>query len=680
MRNSVLGHQLKTLNDGLTTFANGERVPMPLIATEIDVQVLAGAAIVKTKRVFRNSEQNPIEAIMTFPVGFDSVVTGLSATIDGRLLVGVAQEKATARAIYEDALDEGRMSVLHEEALQGIHVLSVGALPAGAEVAVELEQVAPLADVDGQQFLRIPTTAGQLYGTSPLSPADDLVTSSEVTHTASLRVSVEQGAAHLDGTLLQKGENINILLNRAIELVIEEGSFDLIPGRAADGRGVSVSFEPTHSYDADIDLHVLVDHSGSTASKVGTSGVSVWQAMRNSLQDAMSSLRPSDQISLWQFNDCFEFLGTSHGKGCLELAYKLQGPRGGTELGSAVSGAIAAGAQDLLVMTDGQTWARTVEDLKGKPVRISAILVGQGSLDANIGRLCAMTGGHVFYAPGDDVSSALKSAYRALRTQAGTLDSRVNHEGPEEVTVMRGGVKVRASWSNTAELKKSAPEDAIGRFAAALAYPMLDTVSGNAWARAHCLCTHTTSLVLVDKAGEAAQGLSQTRKVALMSVVSDDSQSLLRAANASRDTSVLNHGPSVSHRMDILVGHREQTTQKSLTKSVRAGKFVNLFSWVKHQTHPPLQTVFEGFAWDRHGDLLLSGVLTPLNHDQKSAVRRIIKNLYKLRGKFTKAPGNNEMTVYALGLIAQKMGGRNSQRFAKKALNEAPSWVFSEIA
>ena len=406
---------METLNDGLTTFANGERVPMPLIATEIDVQVLAGAAIVKTKRVFRNSEQNPIEAIMTFPVGFDSVVTGLSANIDGRLLVGVAQEKATARATYEDALDEGRMSVLHEEALQGIHVLSVGALPAGAEVAVELEHVAPLTDVDGQQFLRIPTTAGQLYGTSPLLPADDLVTSDQITHTASLQVAVEQGTIRLDGSLLQKGKRVEIILDRALELVVEGGSFGNIVGRSADGTTVSLSFEATRGHDADIDLHVLVDHSGSTASTVGTSGVSVWQAMRNSLLDAMSTLCPSDRVSLWQFDDSCELLGEAHGADCSKLAYNLQGPQGGTELGGAVSSAIAAGARDLLVMTDGQTWARTVKDLKGKPIRISAILVGKGSLDANIGRLCAMTGGQIFYAPGDDVAAPLKSALKASK-------------------------------------------------------------------------------------------------------------------------------------------------------------------------------------------------------------------------------------------------------------------------
>lgn len=149
---------------------------MPLMATAISIRVVSGLAFVRTTRCFRNGEENRIEAVMTFPVGFDAVVTGLVATIDGRRMIGVAKERAEARETYEAALDVGKLSVLHEEVLRGIHILSVGALPPGAEVLVELEQAVPLTDVGGVPFLRLPMTAGQLYWTSPLLPSDDFVT------------------------------------------------------------------------------------------------------------------------------------------------------------------------------------------------------------------------------------------------------------------------------------------------------------------------------------------------------------------------------------------------------------------------------------------------------------------------------------------------------------------------
>ena len=91
MQGRALGHRLDTLHDGLTTFRNGEPAPMPLLHTEIGVRILAGLAIVRTTRKFSNAEETPIEAILTFPVGFDATVTELAATIDGRRMLGVAK-------------------------------------------------------------------------------------------------------------------------------------------------------------------------------------------------------------------------------------------------------------------------------------------------------------------------------------------------------------------------------------------------------------------------------------------------------------------------------------------------------------------------------------------------------------------------------------------------------------
>lgn len=237
---SALGHRLETLQDGLTTFCQGAPVPMPLVGTEINVRVIQGLAIVRTFRSFRNVEDTPIEAIMTFPVGFDAVVTSLVATIDGRRMIGTAKEKTEARETYEAALDEGRLSVLHEEVLRGIHVLSIGALPPGAEVAVELEQVVPLADAGGTLFLRLPMTAGQIYGTSPLLPSDDLVTASGVRHSANLIVTTDTGCVIMNGQAIAGDTPLPILLDRAIELRIEGGTLGKLSGRDADGRTVEL--------------------------------------------------------------------------------------------------------------------------------------------------------------------------------------------------------------------------------------------------------------------------------------------------------------------------------------------------------------------------------------------------------------------------------------------------------
>jgi hypothetical protein len=701
MRGTALGHRLETLNDGLTTFANGERAPMPLVATDIHVQVLAGAAQVTTTRRFRNAERVPIEAIMTFPVGFDAVVTGLSATIDGRRMVGVAQEKSEARETYETALDEGRLSVLHEEALRGIHILSVGALPPGAEVSVELEQMVPMTEVGGKQFLRLPMTAGQLYGNSPLLPADDMMTSDAVRHEATLRVITEEGHVFLDGKALAQQDTTVILLNRAVELVIEGGSFGILQGRAADGRAVAMTFKPTHGHDAALDLHVLVDRSGSTGGHVGGGKVSIWQAMRDGLGDVLRTMRPSDRISLWQFDNACQFLGTARGEACSKLVGKLQEPAGGTELSGAVRAAIAGGAKDLLVLTDGQTWAHIVDELNGEAVRISAILVGAGSLDANVGHLCAMTGGQVFYAPGQDVSSPLRSALGTLRTPSAAFVGKVGENGPEHVTVLRGGITIEANWAADDKSQEARPTNATGRFAAALAIPLLDAKAGEEWARAHSLCTHSTSLVLVDEAGEVTEGFSQTRKVANMPAITSGAASSAKPEILARMRDKVSDPGHVSYSMRRSdAWYSEDTPSFSLNALINrmTGKsngqprpatpqqppslsaLNRLRDAILKEAKEPVEVTFQAFEWNRNGDALLSGDLSSLNTAQQRAVRRIVEALQDLSTINASTIDDDALIIHALGLIARRMGDRLAARFARRALNGAPDWVIEHRA
>lgn len=687
MQSTALGYRLETLNDGLTTFANGQRAPMPLIATDINVQILAGAAKVTTKRRFCNAEKVPIEAIMTFPVGFDAVVTELSATIDGRRMVGVAQQKTKARHTYETALDEGRMSVLHEEALRGIHILSVGALPPGAEVFVELEQMVPMTEVSGKQFLRLPMTAGQLYGNSPLLPADDIVTSNAVRHEANLYVATEEGHVFYEGRALEQNDKTSILLNRAVELVIEGGTFGVLQGRADNGRAVVMSFTPTHGHDASLDLHILVDRSGSTKGRVGNSEVSIWQAMRDGLDDVLRTLHASDQISLWQFDNVCQFLGTARGDVCSKLVGKMQAPNGGTELSGAVRAAIAAGAKDLLVLTDGQTWAHIVDELKNEAVRISSILVGAGSLDANVGHLCAMTGGQVFYAPGQDVSSPLRSAFEALRTPGAAGIGEVGECGPEQVTVLRGGITIQASWSG--DLNNVVQADAIGRFAAALAIPLFDAEKGEAWARAHNLCTHSTSLVLVDDTCEATVGFSQMRKVPAMEVHTGIAYSSNRRIRFDRSPARLNKISHTSYglafNLDTLMSKMSGEKSRSFVPASRKeskskGMIGRFAAKLRSRDNQPEDITFEGFEWDRFGDALLSGDNTSLDNDQLAAVLQVVEALRKLGEKNVPKIGSDALTIYALGLMARKMGDRLGARFARQALSGAPNWVLEHRA
>ena len=676
MQQTPLCHQLETLHDGLTTFRHGEPVPSPLLTTQINVRVMAGLAIVTTVRRFRNAEDSPIEAVLTFPVGFDAVVTGLIATVDGRRLIGTAKEASEARDDYEDALDEGRLGVLHEEALRGIHVLSVGALRPSGKVEVELQQVVPLADAGGVPFLRLPMTAGQVYGASPLLPSDDLATAVGVRHEAVLKVSTDQGRAVMDGRILAPDQSNEILLDRAVELRIEGGAFGTLGGRSADGRAVELSFEAAQSGEAMLDVHVIVDRSGSTGSTVGDGTTSVWQAMRDGLVWELSRLRPTDRVTLWQFDNECECIGSATGEACSKLAARLDGPRGGTELGEAVRAAIGSGAKDVLVLTDGQTWAHIVDDLKAERLRISAILAGPGSLDANIGHLCALTGGQVLYAPGRDVGAALRSAFAGLRFSTAATEGRALNGKPDWLAVRRGGVAIQAFWSNVDGREADSAGVAVGRFAAALALPLLEAKAGEAWAKDHCLCTHSTSLVLVDDAGEATEGLSQLRKVPLMALNKElvgKSYRSARAVSMSRSIGQTSRAPE-----DVIGSYAFRTGPRTFESlPIHLGD-LDSPSNAMHQDFDAATALFANIAWDAHGDDFLEGDLTGLSNRQTAAVEQLAAGILSdSRWKAASTEERNNASIFALGLIARRTGDRLAMRFARRALKGAPKWVLA---
>jgi hypothetical protein len=81
-------------------------------------------------RTFRNDEEESIEATLTFPLPVHAVLYSLEACIAGRTLKAVARAKATARETYEDAIEAGKSTVLHEELVKGVHLLG-GAYSAG---------------------------------------------------------------------------------------------------------------------------------------------------------------------------------------------------------------------------------------------------------------------------------------------------------------------------------------------------------------------------------------------------------------------------------------------------------------------------------------------------------------------------------------------------------------------
>ncbi|MFZ5674977.1 MAG: VIT domain-containing protein [Pseudomonadota bacterium] len=539
------------LHDPLRVFLERRAAPhpVPLSGTDFDVVIEGGLAIVTTTRLFRNTEDKPIEATLTFPMPVHATLFDLRVKIAGRELIAKAQSRNKARATYEDAIERGKSAVLHEEVLRGIHMLSVANIPAGAEIEVRTQWVATLTVIAATGHLRIPVTVGDVYGTSPLAGSDDLkVGGAPVTGT--LTVHAPGARVRLAGGTLVDGK-AKLVLNRPIDLAIDGWRSGLVRGTAADGRAVSLALQPAPAPDASLNIAVLVDHSGSMQDEVspGRDAASKHDHVVAALRKLAGALSPDDAVDLWEFDSRVRRVGA--GK-LGRLVDQLSAPAGGTEIGAALAAAIQGSAADsILLITDGKSHALDVQELArmGRPV--SVVLVGEDSLEANVGHLAALTGGDIFVSGGADLDGLLAAALDTLRGAGRRTDTE---------TFRRAGMMVTLSHDAapaTGELELISR--AVAAASASFLLPTLNEAEAAGLAEREGLVSHLTSLVLVDEAGATQEVLPGQRPVALPAPAlaqclmdfAEPAPALLR--RGSRRLSTKLDGPHIARRFALKI-------------------------------------------------------------------------------------------------------------------------------
>lgn len=136
---------------------------IPLEGVRVDAR-LAGLAVevVVTQR-YRNREAVPVEAVYVFPLEATAAVSGFSARVGDRLIVGRVEEREAAFAIYDDAMAEGHGAFLLDQERPNVFTASVGNLRPGEAVEVELRYVALATVLGAATRLMIPTTVTPRY-------------------------------------------------------------------------------------------------------------------------------------------------------------------------------------------------------------------------------------------------------------------------------------------------------------------------------------------------------------------------------------------------------------------------------------------------------------------------------------------------------------------------------------
>ena len=505
--------------------------PASLVAMDIGITLSGGLAVVETKRTFRNDEAGAIEALLSLPVPVHAAFFGLKAKIDDRILSGIAQAREEARETYEDAVSEGKTAVLHEELLRGVHALSVGNLAPGGMIEVTTCWADTLRKVETScGRLRIPMTVGDVYGISDLPETDEL-THGEGLKSTSLRIRHDAGRVRLASGALRASRDGALVgeapANAPIDIEFEGWKPGVLTSKAWDGRDVSLHIDEVEAGEESVNVAVLVDHSGSMSSPCkGDSGqyVSKHEVLRRGLHALTTELRETDRISLWKFDSTCDpvdkGLPVSPGEFAKAIE-KLTPPRGGTEIGSAIGRVFSeTDPCDVLLITDGKSYALDVHRLAQEGRRVFVVLVGEDSLEANVGHLAALTGGDIHFSFGADVGNSLNAALQGLRTKRMDEEQGMpaGEELPESAHAIRGNVRMSAKWSGkpaSGAMERDTLSEGTSAYAASLALTSLSESMARKLAIGEGLVTHLTSLVLVDEEGPLQEGLPMTQKVNL---------------------------------------------------------------------------------------------------------------------------------------------------------------------
>jgi Ca-activated chloride channel family protein len=383
--------------------AEGVR-PAPLLETDVDLHVTGPISRAVVRQQFVNPTTEWIEGTYVFPLPEDAAVDHLRLRIGDRLIEGVIRERMAAKAIYEQAKQQGHRSGLVEHERANVFTTSVANVAPGAAVTVEIEYQQTLRWDEGRYRLRFPMVIGPRYipGAPIATPADasgwasdtDVVTDASritppVAHPSGgpinpvrLRVTLAPGAplARLesayhpinatrapDGTYGIELAAGSVPADRDFELVWEPAAGGsptaavFTEGRADGVYALIVVTPPAPSALAagrrPREIVFVIDNSGSMG------GPSMEQA-KAALQMALARLAPADTFNVIRFNHTMEMLFETprtatrdHLAVAARWVDRLRAT-GGTEMRQPLERALAGGEGDgrlrqVVFLTDG---------------------------------------------------------------------------------------------------------------------------------------------------------------------------------------------------------------------------------------------------------------------------------------------------------------------------------------
>ncbi|NEO87298.1 MAG: VWA domain-containing protein [Spirulina sp. SIO3F2] len=162
------------------TTRDGEQRAFPLQHTEVDAQIAGNVSRVAVTQTFENPFDEPLEAIYVFPLPDEAAVDEMEIKIGDRIIKGDIKKREEARAIYEQARQEGRTAGLLEQERANIFTQSLANIRPGEQIKVTIRYSDSLQFEGGDYEFVFPMVVGPRFipgkplDPDALPPADPL--------------------------------------------------------------------------------------------------------------------------------------------------------------------------------------------------------------------------------------------------------------------------------------------------------------------------------------------------------------------------------------------------------------------------------------------------------------------------------------------------------------------------
>ncbi|WP_170423343.1 VIT and vWA domain-containing protein [Ruegeria arenilitoris] len=148
-------------------------VDMPLLKSDLKVDIQGDMATVQVRQVFANPSDLPMSAEYLFPLNQNAAVYAMEMQVGEEVVAAQIQRKAEAEQTFKDAEQEGKAAALLTQHRPNMFTQNIANLMPGQPISVTLSYVQPVPKIDGAYELVLPLVVGPRYQ-GVVAESDDL--------------------------------------------------------------------------------------------------------------------------------------------------------------------------------------------------------------------------------------------------------------------------------------------------------------------------------------------------------------------------------------------------------------------------------------------------------------------------------------------------------------------------